>query len=348
MKHCIIRALILMMLAGPCLSARTWTDVRGRTVEAELLRVESGNPVVSLNGKEVTLPTEKLSTADQEFVQEWLKAKEAEAKEQAAQAEEKAAENAKLAAAGIFSVDGTKLEKCGKMTVIERPYSAQALEDLAKRKLEQETGFKIGLVLPPGFDPSKPQRVYVVSTAVNNPAEGARGNVGKVGMYAKTCAAQGWMCVAFDSNTGFPGTTHAIKEGLALLTKEWPVLKNSEYAFGGFSGGVGACFFSCGFLLAHDYRVIGAFFAGKNADYTENERKNWDLTKKDFHGIRVLVSSGKLDKNAPPEGAEGLAESLKSNGYGEIRLRTHEGGHKFHEPHFAEALTWFAEPAAAK
>lgn len=337
-----------MILAAPCLSARTWTDVRGRTVEAELLRVEAGNPVVSLKGKEVTLPAAKLSAADQEFVQEWLKTKEEEAKEQAEQAAEKAAESAKLAAAGIFSIDGTKLEKSGKMTVIERPYSAKSLEDLAKRKLENETGFKIGLVLPPGFDPSKPQRVYVVSTAVNNPAEGARGNVGKVGMYSKTCAAQGWICVAFDSNTGFPETSCAIEEGMALLTKEWPVLKDSEYAFGGFSGGVGACFYSAGFLLAHDYRVIGAFLAGKNADYSENERKKWDLSKKDFDGIRVLVSSGKLDKNAPPEGAESLAESLKSNGYGEIRLRTHEGGHKFHEPHFAEALTWFAEPAEAK
>ena len=208
-------ALCLLLLLAPWLPARTWTDVRGRTVEGELMRVEAGNPIVSLN------------------------------------------------------------------------------------------------------DP-------------------------------KTCLAQGWMCVAFDSNTGFPGSTCAINEGMALLTKEWPVLKTSDYAVGGFSGGVVACCLPCAWLVKNEYRVIGAFIGGNNADYFDTERKRMQAPREPYRRIKVLVSSGQLDKNASPEGATAMPKSLKSSGLGEVRLRTHEGGHKFYEPHFDEALTWFVETGEKK
>jgi hypothetical protein len=214
--------------------------------------------------------------------------------------------------------------------------------------LEKETSYKIGLVLPPGFDPSKPLRVFVVSTPVNNPAEGVGGNIGKIRMYMKICAEQGWVTVAFDSNTGYPSTDRAIREGMALLVKEWPILKTSEFAVGGFSGGAAACWIPCATLLSENYHVMGAFMAGNNADYSENDRKNHGAPVKPYGDINVFVSSGELDKNASPEGAKGLATSLKSHGLGTVRLESHPGGHKLNEAHFSEALTWFVSEAQKK
>jgi hypothetical protein len=51
---------------------RTWTDVTGRfKVEAELVKVENGQVTLRrANGDRTTLPLEKLSPADQEFVRE--------------------------------------------------------------------------------------------------------------------------------------------------------------------------------------------------------------------------------------------------------------------------------------
>jgi predicted esterase len=340
--------LILLFLTVGLVCGRTWTDVQGRKVEGEMVRVEAGSPVVSINGKEMTLPLDKLSAEDQQFVQGWAQAAEEKAKEEAAALAAKAEENAKRVAAGIFSVDGTQLEKAGKLSLVERPYSPASLEYLVKNKLEKETSYKVGIVLPAGFDPSKPLRVFVVSTPVNNPAEGVGGNIGKMRMYMKTCAEQGWLTVAFDSNTGYPMSHLAIKEGMELLVKEWPILKTSDFAVGGFSGGAAACWIPCATLVKEGYRVMGAFMAGNNGDYSATDRKTYGAPAKPYGDINVFVSSGELDKNASPEGAKGLRESLKSNGLGTVRLESHAGGHKLHEPHFSEALTWFVAEAEKK
>ena len=51
---------------------RTWTSSDGRAVSMELVKADAAGATFSLNGKEMTLPLDKLSEGDQEFIKEWL------------------------------------------------------------------------------------------------------------------------------------------------------------------------------------------------------------------------------------------------------------------------------------
>jgi predicted esterase len=56
------------------------------------------------------------------------------------------------------------------------------------------------------------------------------------------------------------------------------------------------------------------------------------------------MSTGKNDTIATPDHAEGVMESLQSNGVRNIRFELHDGGHAHNQQHFVESLKWFAEP----
>ncbi len=324
---------MILMLSVIWGSARTWKDTQGRSVEGEIVRVDAGSPVVQINGKELKLPLEKLSAEDQEFVAGWVASQGARPV---------AGQAAGGAVAGGLSLDGTPVSKDGKTALIERPYSEERRNSVRKDQIGVETGLKMGIVLPPDFDPSKPQHVFVVSTAQNNPAEIAAGNVAKLKLYAQLCSEKGWVCVAFDSNTGTPTTDGAIEAGLELLEKEWPVFKTSEYAVGGFSGGAKACAFNAGRLIKSNYKVVGAFLGGCNEDFFEDDRKRFSAPRGGYKSMKALISSGELDKIATPEKSKAVAKSLKEHGIGEVHLASHPGGHVLVGAHFSMALDWWA------
>lgn len=60
-----------LMAASASAQSRTWTDVQGRTIEAELLRVESDAAVVRKSGRELRLPLAVLSSQDKEYLASW-------------------------------------------------------------------------------------------------------------------------------------------------------------------------------------------------------------------------------------------------------------------------------------
>ncbi|QQL45304.1 SHD1 domain-containing protein [Sulfuriroseicoccus oceanibius] len=66
----VIGALALITIGWA--EARTWTDVQGRKLEAELLEVTGEGVVLKLqNGRQANVPFAKLSEADQEFAKSW-------------------------------------------------------------------------------------------------------------------------------------------------------------------------------------------------------------------------------------------------------------------------------------
>ena len=60
---------VAAVFASPLATARVWTDDRGRTVDADLVRVSDGNVVLRVvaTGQEHSWPLAKLSKADQAF-----------------------------------------------------------------------------------------------------------------------------------------------------------------------------------------------------------------------------------------------------------------------------------------
>ena len=77
MRRLLLVLLTAGTLAAPTVSAesRTWTDVRGRTIDATLVSATDQAVIVKLakNGKEFTIALSKLSAKDRTFVEEWRK-----------------------------------------------------------------------------------------------------------------------------------------------------------------------------------------------------------------------------------------------------------------------------------
>ena len=68
--YLILVALVVFGLASNASVARTWTDRKGRTVDADFLGFKDGKAHIKRNsdGKEFAVPFDRLSDADQEFV----------------------------------------------------------------------------------------------------------------------------------------------------------------------------------------------------------------------------------------------------------------------------------------
>ena len=65
-----IPVLLLVILTA---EARTWTDQKNRTIDADIVRAEADTAIVKKDGKEIKLPIAILSEADKEFVATWSK-----------------------------------------------------------------------------------------------------------------------------------------------------------------------------------------------------------------------------------------------------------------------------------
>lgn len=322
---------ILCLFSIPHADARTWTDTKGRSIEAEMLRVEDTAAIVNRGGKEMTLPLEMLSEADKQFVEQWRK-------------EHAAAGSGNSLSAGNLTLDGKPIEKGGKMNLIERPLSAEAVKALQKDKENKDATLKLAVAVPRDFNPAVPQKYFFVVTAVNSEVERASGNISKFGMYSKSCVDAGWVCLAVDSNAGKPKTGWAMWEALGLLEKEWSGFKASTFATGGFSGGAKGCWWEAAYLAKNKFDVAGVFMGGCNEDRSEKNRKEQSVSSAAFRRIRGYVSMGRADGIATIAQSEAVMKSLKSNGIRDLRGGVHDGGHSFHKPHFDEALKWFAEP----
>jgi hypothetical protein len=312
--------------------ARTWTDVKGRTIEADIVRKDGAVVIVKKGGKEVRLPLHLLSEADKEFVEKW----EEEGGDPA--------EGGVVTKSGDITLGGKAIEKGGKMNLIERPFSAETLKDLSKEKDNKEVSLKLAVSIPEGFDPAVPQKYFIAVTAVNNEGERARGNIGVFRGYTKVCAEAGWACITIDSNDGYPNDVHAMDEAMALLEAEWPGFRGSTFSTGGFSGGSKGCWWHAAYMVKNKFNMVGVFMGGCNRDYSEKYRRLLKPSSAKYKKIKGYVSIGRKDTIATVAQGERVISTLKSNRIRNIRSATHEGGHRKDNGHFLEALKWFAEP----
>lgn len=341
-----MKTILWLLTCGiTALSARTWTNNQGRSIEAEMVRIEGETVIVKRNGADVPIKIETLSAADKEFLEQWKKgtADQLPAKP-----------NAPGAAAGALTLYGKTITRDGKMNLVESPLPEPETKRHAKKEGKEtvltgvDTTLKLAVAVPADFDPAKPQKVFIVVTAVNSEAEKANGNIGVFEMYCASCIEAGWVCIAVDSNVGDPNTFLPQQQAFTLLGKEWPGIKSSIFAVGGFSGGAKGCWAPVAWLVKNKYQVAGVFMGGCNQDYSEIFRKEVSAPAGGYRPIRAYMSTGKDDKTASPAAAELVIKSLKSNGIRNVRHELHDGGHSFYTPHFAEALRWFAEPGTKK
>lgn len=320
--------------------ARTWTDDQDRKVDAEIVRVEGDEVVLKSKGREINVPTSKLSKEDQQFIEQWVKDQESE----------KPA-NAPVVQFGDLELCGKALKSGGRINIVEEALSKKVIKTFSSGP-NKPSMLKIGIAFPEDFDPAKPQRVLWVSAAINNDDERRSGNIGMLSAYAHTAVSSGWIVIAADTDQGNPrgednqrsnGADLAIQTAaINTLSTAWPNFTNWNFACAGFSGGAKASFYRVGDLLVSDLNVVGLFLAGCNQNMTDDAREETNYSKSDIRKIKVLISNGRKDPVSTIEHAEKLKESIKDSRYGDIRLELHEGGHMIKREALREALAWFA------
>ena len=344
MRYSIAAGLILLSLQGIA-QARVWTDNLGRSIEAEIVRADADSVTVLTGGREVRIPRKKLSEADKKYCDEWLKDPDgADAGDSDPGEDAGEAKPSKPAVAnGQMEFDGKPLMTGGKVNVFSYDYPPAALDAAGKSLKEGETGFRIGIAVPAGFDPAKPQRVFVANTAQNNAQQTLQGNTAMAGFFAKQCAEEGWVCFAFDSNLGRPLHNQDLVSAVAKMNEVWPQFNQWKFVCGGFSGGGKAAFWPAAFLLKNGYQVTGLFLANTNQDFSEAARKDYKIKKPDYSNVSVFWGTGKWDPIATKATGDMMKKSLEGNGMKEVRVEFHEGKHSLYHPQFIEALKWFEE-----
>lgn len=326
-RHDPVKALPLLLtwlLAGSFAGARAWTNDAGQVIEAELVAVRGESAVLAKNGKEFVFPIGKLSAGDREFIKEW-------------NAHPPAATPAKRTFAG------QELETGGKVNVFEFDYSTAVLKTLKTKYKSDETKFKIAIVAPANFDPAKPQRVFMPSSAANNPDEARAGNLKVIGNYAPACLDNGWLCITTDSDLGMTANFVALENAIEKLDKEWPGCRRWSFATGGFSGGGKGCYYIAAQLVKTGHKVIGTFMGASNEDWSAKCRDYLKAPVSGYRSVNAFLSVGKNDTLATPELCQRIEQSLHANGIASTRREQFDGGHDLYKPHIDMALKWFEE-----
>jgi hypothetical protein len=344
MKYTILAAFGLLCLLSTA-QARTWTDNLGRTIEAEMVRADADSVTVLSGGREVKIPRSKLSEADRKYCDEWLENRDGGDSDdsEAGDTGEKAKPAQGGGGKGEMDFDGKPLITGGKVNVFSYAYEPAALDAAKKSLRDGETGYRIGIAVPAGFDPSKPQRVFVANTAQNNAQQTLEGNTRMAEFFSKQCAEQGWVCFAFDSNLGRPLHNQDLVCAVAKMNEVWPKFSQWKFVSGGFSGGGKASFRPAAYLLKNGYQVTGLFLANTNQDFSEVARKDYKIKKSDYSNVVVFWGTGKWDEIATQATGAQMKKSLEGNGMKEVRVEFHEGKHSLYQPQFIEALKWFEE-----
>ncbi|MES2476935.1 MAG: hypothetical protein V4640_14220 [Verrucomicrobiota bacterium] len=319
------------------LSARSFTDVTGKSIEAEFVSLVGETVTISRNGKPFTLPLGRFSKADQDFIKEQAIAKPVTP-----------------SIPGKLMLAEKELTKNGKVNLVEAPLTEETLKKTRKNK--EVTAIKLGIVLPENFDPAVPQKILWISAAINSDAERSAGNCSAIPMYADTAVADGWVVIAADTNLGNPRQQDHLpadydmaiqQQAIAMLSSAWPGFAKSKFACAGFSGGSKASFYRMGHLCAAGLDVVGLFLGGCNQNLTSPAKEKSKVRSGALKKIKVFVSTGKTDDISTVQMSESVAAAAEKD-YANVRMETFDGGHSLSRDQLKSALAWFLEAGKGK
>lgn len=324
-------------LSGAEQEIREWTDVKGRKIEAKLLEIGDDKIKVSQKGKSVDIPLNLLSAADREYLDELKKSGFTK--------DTGGGDGTQVAPASGLTFAGKELIAGGTVNTYDFEYGEEFLAKLVKLHNADDTGYKIGVAVPANFDPSKPQKVFVVMSPGNNDAQKTAGNLRMLGLFAERCTAEGWLCVSYDSNLGL-ATKHynAYLQAIGKLKEVWPEFKNWTIATGGISGGAMGSQTNTILLTESGIEVKGLFLqgCGGNANLAL-ARDTYKVGTSKLRDIRCFISTGKTDSLVNAARVEELKAGIEREGIKKIKVEWYDGGHDLNFDQFAMALAWIAE-----
>jgi len=342
----IVRLILLVGVVWTALplSARTWTDVEGRKVEADLLRVDGDKAIVKLRDKEVPLTISRLSDDDQRYVDLWKKDNPVTA-------------SAKSSPASKYVICKTELKPDGEIITIETRLPARARSTIAKSLARFPElvakipfGLRIGIALPAGFDPSKPQRVLWVGIDQRLVYAKADRLLVAMNWFAKDATDAGWVVLAVDTDGPFPegpGTGGDIAfrrnqsalnhEAAMILGDAWPGFKQWQLVCCGIDAGAVSSQYWTGFMQRSKLNLIGMFLAGMASDWTDDIMHLSGCNKGDLAHVAVFLS-------IPHRSWTGVAiEPIWKSHYSKLQIEYWDEERTVDKAAFRKALAWFSQ-----
>lgn len=215
---------------------------------------------------------------------------------------------------------------------------------VANSKNPQVDFAKVGIVVPPGFEPEIPTPILLV----NGTSDGLGSSVRPMQLYTNIALRLGWIVIAADGPFGKPAQDNPpwrwamISTLLDHINKAWPGSKRWPLVSAGVSGGGKWAGVMGAILSQKGYNLIGVFMSGVNEDMASEAAKLYDPAVR-FKQAPIYLSSGTEDKLATPAHHQEVRQNLLQNGFTNVRLETFTGGHALSENELRQALTWFIE-----
>lgn len=243
--------------------------------------------------------------------------------------------------------DSKSLGRSGTMEEFQVPLTADE-KKLAGRspggaKPEEAT---VGIMLPEGFDPSKPQKVLVVFSTDDN----GGAHLKAMPRFGGVATRNGWVAIAATGpvlENNLPAAWHAamIYAGLRALEEKYPGAKNWRYFVGGNSGGgLRSSMMACA-LLKQGYPVEGVFMGGSGDERFTAGMAIFKPNRGSVRDLAVYLAIGKNDPMIDAARADYVAAAVKKLGIKNIRRDSYDGGHGMDEGSLTKALEWFADSA---
>lgn len=330
---CLTASLSLLLGLSLHLSARTWTNQKGQSVEGDFLHMTDDEHVIlKIRDKEHRMALTELSEEDQKWLEKHL--------------EESTKEEPKKPK-GQVTLLGVPV-KPGPNVV---PFDTSSYPFEEKNKAHSAKS-NIHLFLPEGFDPTKQYNIMVTlgtSSGKNSKQSNSMRHFGAPG------ASKGWVVMTSDSVKGRPPNygllwrITMIDAALDTLNAEWPASVNWNLAAGGSSGGAKAAqgVLACMGSKKYGNRPIaGLFLTGCNQEVYSTVDRSESPSRKSSGNVAVFFSQGKNDKIAPPSTTKQVLDILKKEGIRKQNYVEFQGGHGVHAPHVLAAFTWLGEHCA--
>ena len=344
----------LSLLAPQAVRARVWTDDLRRTWEGEFVRLDGGNAIFLVAGKEYPFVLARLSAGDRTWIVTEIARTRLAPATPAPQGAQSPATAVVAPASGGEPMFGNVKLVPGRTVQTDLPLPPSQAKALGAAYGRDTTLMKAAVAVPAGFDPAKPQRLLI--TTASSSGDGL--SIKNMESYTAAALARGWVVMAAEGEfgkakeDGIRTRANLLEVMLKEIETRWPKAKTTwSVATAGFSGGAGYASYQALFLSGLGWRVNGMLMM--NSAYSP---QNWEQDK-DIKGskakgqkIPIFVSAGQSDTTQKPEQVRQSIENMKKGGYRTLRDEWHAGGHQADKGHMALALEWFEgnEKGAAK
>jgi predicted esterase len=316
-------------------------DVEGREIRVEVVSVADGEVTIVFNGKKVGLPMARLDEASRKRVETVLG--------------EKAKERETRLAERMDLPNGGKIVP-GKL----QTFVLEATDkDREHAKCEGLRTITVSVAFPEGFDPDRKWPVFFSNdtspgknAGVTRTYQGAANRLGYVVIGAQGEGAPGADKESIKTLSNWDARGRVTRRAIDELAKRWPLIMESDWSYGGFSGGAKNCCYLAVYLF-ETYKdqaerlPVGFYMGGCNEMKMSHAIEAYGSKSQPFKEAAFFVSNGDGDKVASPEDGRRVEDLLNKDGFRLVKKAVYPGGHHFHEPHFTEALVWFKELAEA-